>query len=168
MVSHFTTIYPIHYVYMSYSFIKLTNNILQDYKLTGPLSILKYFFKMPRFSEFLLMWAGRLLKALQPEYNTPLWTIDKFVDSRCKSKLFPVLRLWISIFCTNKFPFSVTNTSSEKIYWEGNVKICICLKKMFTWITSRFIGDNPNYSLLDFKNVSTNRGVTPENDTVHH
>jgi hypothetical protein len=37
---------------------------------------------------------------------------------------------------------------------------------MFTGFISRFLSDNSNYSLLNFKNVLTNGGVTPEYDTV--
>jgi len=35
-----------------------------------------------------------------------------------------------------------------------------------TGLTSRFVGNNSNYSFLKFKDILTNGGITPEYNTI--
>ena len=72
---------------------------------------------------------GKLLIFLQPEYNTPLWTIVRFTEGKWKLKLHRVLQLWISLFDRNKLLFSATNISIEYMYWGGRVSISNSLKR---------------------------------------
>ena len=91
--------------------------------------LLSFFLKNLKSSKWLLICNGKLLKILQPEYSTPLWTIVRFTEGKWKLKLCQVLKLWISLFYRNKLLFSATNISIEYMYWDGRVSISNSLKR---------------------------------------
>jgi len=74
------------------------------------------------------MCVGRLLKIFEPEYITPLWTIERSVEGRWRSRLCLVLRLWMSLLDVNNSLFSMTKKSTDIIYWEVKVSIFRFLK----------------------------------------
>ena len=74
-----------------------------------------------------LCW--QMIKNFLPEYNTPFWTTLKCVEGKCRSRLWRVMQLWLSLLNTNWFLFSATNTRTEYMYCEGNVSIFNCLKR---------------------------------------
>jgi hypothetical protein len=73
--------------------------------------------------EKVLMCAGKWLKILVPEYETPFWTNERFVAGKFKLCLQWVFRSWISKVDGKKSLYLTTNITNEKIYWVGSVKI---------------------------------------------
>ena len=77
-----------------------------------------------------LIFDGKWLYILLPEYSTPLCTNVKSVEGRCKLYLKCVFIPWISELDRNRPLFLLTKTSNEKIYWDESECICNCL---YSW-----------------------------------
>ena len=71
-----------------------------------------------------LIFEGKWLYILLPEYSTPFWTNVKFVEGKCKLWLKRVFKSWILELDWNRPLFLVTKTSNEKMYWDGSESIC--------------------------------------------
>ena len=74
-----------------------------------------------------LIFDGKELCILLPEYSTPFWTNVEFVEGKCKLWLKRVSKSWISELGWNRPLFLLKKTSKEKMYWDGSESIYNCL-----------------------------------------
>jgi hypothetical protein len=83
-----------------------------------------------------LIFDGKWLYILLPEYSTTFYTIVKFVEGKCKLWLKRVFKSWISELDWNRPLFLLIKTSNEEMYWDGSESISICLHSWWheTWL----------------------------------